>query len=59
MLVSRDSKLLYVSNRGEGSISLVDIATRKIFSKWEIPNGGSPDMGGLSADGKVMWLSGR
>lgn len=59
ILVSRDSKLLYVSNRGEGSISVVDIATRKIVGKWVIPNGGSPDMGGLSADGKVLWISGR
>lgn len=59
ILVSRDSKLLYISNRGEGSISVVDIATRKIIGKWVIPNGGSPDMGGLSADGKVLWISGR
>lgn len=59
ILVSRDSKLLYVSNRGEGSISLIDVATRQIVGKWVIPNGGSPDMGGLSADGKVLWISGR
>jgi YVTN family beta-propeller protein len=59
LYVSRDSKVLYVSNRGEGSISVVDLATRKIVSKWEIPHGGSPDMGGVSADGKVLWLSGR
>src|SRR5262249_8628275 len=26
---------------------------------WLIPNGGSPDMGGGSADGRVLWLSGR
>ena len=26
---------------------------------WTIPGGGSPDMGGVSADGKVLWLSGR
>jgi YVTN family beta-propeller protein len=24
-----------------------------------LPGGGSPDMGGVSADGKVLWLSGR
>ena len=24
-----------------------------------LPGGGSPDMGGLSPDGKVLWLSGR
>ncbi len=59
LYVSRDSKVLYVSNRGEGSISVVDLATRKIAAKWRIPRGGSPDMGGVSADGKVLWLSGR
>lgn len=56
---SRDSKMMYVSNRGEGTISLVDVKTRKVATKWTIPGGGSPDMGGVSADGKVLWLSGR
>jgi YVTN family beta-propeller protein len=56
---SRDSKYLYVSNRGEGTISLIDTQTRKVATKWTIPGGGSPDMGGVSADGKVLWLSGR
>jgi YVTN family beta-propeller protein len=59
LYASRDSKVLYVSNRGEGSISVIDFATRKIVHKWQIPGGGSPDMGGVSADGKVLWLSGR
>ena len=59
LLVSRDSRFLYVSNRGEGSISVVDLATRKVLQKWSIPQGGSPDMGGISADGKVLWISGR
>lgn len=59
LYVSRDSKYLYVSNRGEGSVTLIDFATRKIVTKWIIPGGGSPDMGGVSADGKVLWLSGR
>jgi YVTN family beta-propeller protein len=62
---SRDSKYLYVSNRGiyhdraKDSVSVVDTATRKIVGGWQIPGGGSPDMGGVSADGKVLWLSGR
>jgi DNA-binding beta-propeller fold protein YncE len=56
---SRDSKLLYVSNRGEGSISLISFRTRRPVRKWHIPGGGSPDMGGVSADGRVLWLSGR
>jgi YVTN family beta-propeller protein len=59
LYVSRDSKVLYVSNRGEGTISLIDLATRKVSRKWELAGGGSPDMGGVSADGKVLWLSGR
>lgn len=56
---SRDSTTLYVSNRGEGSISLIDFATRKVRTTWHIPGGGSPDMGGLNAAGTVLWLSGR
>jgi len=60
LYVSRDSKMLYVSNRGEGSVTLIDLATRKIVTKWQIPGkAGSPDMGGVSADGKQLWLSGR
>jgi YVTN family beta-propeller protein len=56
---SRDSKWLYASNRDEGSVAVVDVRTRKVATKWTIPGGGSPDMGGVSADGKVLWLSGR
>jgi len=56
---SRESKQLVVTNRGEGSVSLIDVGTRKVISEWTIPGGGSPDMGGVSADGKSLWLSGR
>jgi YVTN family beta-propeller protein len=59
LYASRDSKFLYVSNRIEGTISLIEFATRKVVHTWPIPKGGSPDMGGVSADGKVLWLSGR
>ena len=59
LYASRDSKVLYVSNRGEGTISLIDFATGTVARKWTLPGGGSPDMGGVSADGKVLWLSGR
>jgi DNA-binding beta-propeller fold protein YncE len=54
----RQAKLLFVTNRLEGSISVVSFRTRKLVAKWRIP-GGSPDMGGVSADGKVLWLTGR
>ncbi|MFN8110347.1 MAG: YncE family protein [Thermoleophilia bacterium] len=56
---SRDARLLYVTNRGEGSITLISFATGRIVGKWRIPGGGSPDMGGVSPDGRTLWLSGR
>jgi YVTN family beta-propeller protein len=59
LYVSRDSTVLYISNRGEGSISVLHLATSQVIAKWELPNGGSPDMGGVSSDGRVLWLSGR
>lgn len=59
LYVTRDSKYLVISNRNEGSISILDFATNKIIYKWKIPGGGSPDMGGISADGKIFWVSGR
>src|SRR5438132_11190441 len=40
LLVSRDSKLMYISNRGEGSISVMDLATQKLIAKWRLPHGG-------------------
>jgi YVTN family beta-propeller protein len=66
---SRDGTKLYVANRGspdmhgprrgKGSVSVIDFATRKVVATWPIPGGGSPDMGNVSADGKLLWLSGR
>ncbi|MDH2430730.1 YncE family protein [Sphaerisporangium sp. TRM90804] len=59
LYVSRDSRHLYVSNRGAGSVSVVSFATGKPVDTWRIPGGGSPDMGGVSADGRHLWLTGR
>ena len=59
LYASRDSRYLYVSNRNEGSISLISFKSRRPVKKWHIPGGGSPDMGGVSASGRVLWLSGR
>jgi YVTN family beta-propeller protein len=66
---SRDGRKLYITNRGsnkmhgpphgKGSISVLDFASRKIEATWPIPGGGSPDMGNVSADGKLLWVSGR
>jgi DNA-binding beta-propeller fold protein YncE len=66
---SRDGTELYVSNRGShqvhgpshgpGSVSVIDFSTHLVKVTWFIPAGGSPDMGNVSADGKLLWLSGR
>jgi DNA-binding beta-propeller fold protein YncE len=55
---SRDGRRLYVSDRGAGKVSVVSFRSHRIVDTWTVP-GGSPDMGGVSADGKVLWLSGR
>ena len=66
---SRDGTKLYVANRGSahvhgrrrgpGSVSVIAFATHTIVATWPIPGGGSPDMGNVSVDGKLLWLSGR
>jgi YVTN family beta-propeller protein len=66
---SRDGTKLYIANRGStqvggppggpGSVSVLDFATKSVVATWPIPGGGSPDMGNVSADGSLLWLSGR
>jgi DNA-binding beta-propeller fold protein YncE len=56
---SRDSRRLFVSNRGEGTISVLSFSTRRPLRRWRLPAGASPDMGGVSADGRILWLTGR
>jgi YVTN family beta-propeller protein len=59
LYVSRDSRYLYVSNRRDSSISLISLRKRKAVKKWRIPGGATPDMGGVSSNGRVLWLAGR
>ncbi|BDT59612.1 hypothetical protein MasN3_31060 [Massilia varians] len=66
---SRDGKFLYITNRGThrvhgkrngpGSVDVMEFASERVVAHWPIPNGGSPDMGNVSADGKSLWLAGR
>lgn len=71
---SRDGRELYVANRGgtltrssppfphagtDGSVSVIDVRTRQVVATWQLPGGGTPDMGNVSADGSRLWLSGR
>jgi YVTN family beta-propeller protein len=59
LYVTRDSKTMLVTNRGEGSVSVLRFSDNKLIAKWKIPGGGSPDMGGISANGNQFWVSGR
>jgi YVTN family beta-propeller protein len=56
---SRNAQVMYVSNRMAGTISVVSFRTRKVIKTWRLPAPASPDMGGVSADGRTLWLSGR
>jgi YVTN family beta-propeller protein len=38
---------------------VIDFATRHIVANWLIPPPSTPDMGGVSPDGKTLWLAGR
>lgn len=55
--ISRRSDELFVSNRLEGSISMIDLSTRSVKGRWQV--GGSPDMLQVSADGRRLWASNR
>jgi DNA-binding beta-propeller fold protein YncE len=57
LYVSRSTKDLYVTSRAGGAITVVDFATRRSIARWKVP--GTPDMGGVSPDGTVLWLAGR
>ena len=57
MAISRDTRSLYVSNRLDGTISVIDFASRKVVKTWRV--GGSPDMLQVAPDGKQLWTSNR
>jgi YVTN family beta-propeller protein len=67
---SRDASVLYVVNRGtnltsggspprQGSVTVLDWSTDQVIAQWVVPEGGSPDMGNVTADGTQLWLAGR
>ena len=59
LYVTRDAQKLIITNRDDSSISILQFSDNKIIAKWKIPGNASPDMGGVSADGKTFWVSGR
>ncbi|HEY1509186.1 MAG TPA: hypothetical protein VGF93_09315 [Solirubrobacteraceae bacterium] len=57
LYVSRNTQKLYVTNRAGGAVTVISFARRRIVAIWPVP--GTPDMGGVSPDGKTLWLAGR
>jgi len=66
---SRDGTRFFIANRGSdqidgpphgpGSVSVLDTTTDTVVATWDVPGGGSPDMGNVNAAGTELWLSGR
>ena len=56
---ARDAKRIFVSNRDAGTITVFDAATDRPETTWHLPGHATPDMGGVTADGSQLWLSGR
>jgi DNA-binding beta-propeller fold protein YncE len=59
LYIDRSSTRMFVTNRGEGTITVMSPSTGRILATWRLPGPASPDMGGLNAAGTVLWLSGR
>jgi DNA-binding beta-propeller fold protein YncE len=47
LYVSRDTRDLYVTDRGGEAITVINFATRRIVAVWRVP--GTPDMGNVSS----------
>ena len=59
LYLSRDAKRLFVTNRLEGSVSVLDAYTGAVADHVADRRAASPDMGNVTADGTQLWLSGR
>lgn len=57
LYVSRSTRNLYVTSRAGGAITVIRLRSGRVRATWRVP--GTPDMGGVSPDGKVIWLAGR
>lgn len=59
LYIKRGGEQMIITNRGEGTISILDLNTKKIVDTWQLPPGASPDMGNFNADGSIFWVSAR
>jgi len=56
---SHDVRRICVRTRGEVSVSVLDALTLHPVARWRVAPGSSPDMGGVTANGRDLWFSGR
>ena len=59
LYVDRTSTRMFVTNRMGSSVSVIDLHSRRVAVTWHLPGNATPDMGNVSADGRLLWLSGR
>jgi YVTN family beta-propeller protein len=57
LIPSLDGNVLYVTNRAEGTISLINVTTRQVIRRWRLPGETAPGLGSVSPDGRVLWLA--
>ena len=57
MIMTQNGRYIFVTNRGENTVSVFDVASGRVLEKFHVPGG--PDMPMLSADGRHLWVSGR
>ncbi|MFA1539636.1 hypothetical protein [Actinomadura monticuli] len=55
LAISRNARRLFVV--GGGTLTAVGFRTRRVVSRWPLPGGGSPVPGGVSSDGRALWLA--
>jgi DNA-binding beta-propeller fold protein YncE len=61
-VTDRGSHLVGGAPHGPGAITVIDPSAGhigRVVQQWPVPNGGSPDMGNVTADGTQLWVSGR
>jgi YVTN family beta-propeller protein len=56
---SADGRYFIATCEFSGELIKVDTAAQRVVGRLRLPGHASPDMGGVSADGRVLWLSGR
>jgi YVTN family beta-propeller protein len=54
---SRDATVLYVTNGGARTVSLISFARHRQVGRWRLPS--APGLGGVSPTGRVFWVSAR